>query len=383
MARATRHVALLIEATTAYARGLLHGVARYNREHAHWTIYFEPRALDEPPPKWLTGWKGDGILARLRNRRTANAVLALGVPVVELRRIMMVAELPTIGPDHQAVARLAADHLRERGFRHFGFCGVPRGTDPPLDDRCDAFVLYLETQGFPCSVFPARKGVMLEQEQRHLVRWLRSLPKPAGVMTSSDSRGLQVLRACVDGHITVPDEVAVIGAGNDDCLCSLAHPPLSSVDLAPETIGYEAAALLDRMMAGRRPPAQRVFVPPREIVTRLSTDVLATADSAVSLAVGFIRQHAREDIRVSDVLAHVRLSRSALEPRLKRVLGRTVHQEIHHVRIGRVKTLLATTGVPTKQIADQTGFHSVQYLTRVFRKATGKTPAAYRKHMRR
>lgn len=378
-----RRVALLIEATNAYARGLLLGVARYNHERAGWTIYFEPRALDEPPPRWLKGWKGDGILARIGNVRTARAVLAARVPVVELRRILRLPGIPAIGPDHRAVARLAADHLRERGFRQFGFCGLPRGIDPPLDDRGQAFLRHLKHSGLPCSLFPASRATAWELEQLRLAQWVRSLPKPAAILTCNDSRGLQVLRACVRIGVKVPDQVAVIGAGNDDCLCSLSHPPLSSIDLAPETIGYEAAALLDRMMQRRAPVPRHIHVPPRGIVTRLSTDVLATNDLAVSRAVGFIREHAREDLQVGDVLRHVKFSRSALEPRLKRVLGRTIHQEINHVRIERVKTLLATTDLPTKQVAAQTAFHSVQYLTRVFRKATSQTPACYRKRMRR
>jgi LacI family transcriptional regulator len=158
---------------------------------------------------------------------------------------------------------------------------------------------------------------------------------------------------------------------------------LSSIDPAPETIGYEEAALLDRMMSGRRAPAPDIQVPPRGIVTRLSTDVLATEDQAVAGAVGYIRSHACDDICVGDVLGHVNLSRSALEPRLKRVIGRTIHQEIHRVRLERVKVLLATTDLPTKQISAQAGFHSVQYLARVFRSATSQTPASYRKKMRR
>src|SRR5262249_21362147 len=154
------------------------------------------------------------------------------------------------------------------------------------------------------------------------------LPKPAGVMTATDRRGLQVLRVCVRAAVAVPDEVAVIGAGNDDCLCSLSHPPLTSIDLGPESIGYEAAAVLDRMMNGKPAPT-RIQLPPRGIATRLSTDVLATEDEPVAKAVGFIRANACARIRVGHVLKHVRLSRSALEPRLKRVIGRTIHQEIH------------------------------------------------------
>jgi LacI family transcriptional regulator len=379
----TRHVALLIEATNAYARGLLHGVAQYTHEQGNWTVYFELHSLEAPPPKWLKTWKGDGILARVGDRRMARAVVEVGVPVVELRRKLSIPGVPVIGPDHQAVARLAAEHLRERGFRQFGVCGFPRRMDPPLDHRVDAFAQHLKEASLPCSVFAAERGLSLAQEQSRIARWIRSLPKPCAIMTSNDTRGLQVLRACASIGAAVPDQVAVIGAGNDDCVCSLCHPPLSSVDLAAETIGYEAAALLDRMMTKRQSSAQDIYVPPRGIVTRLSTDVLATPDQAVSKAVGFIRSHACDDILVSDVLNHVKLSRSALEPKLKQVIGRTIHQEIRRVQIERAKSLLSTTDLPTKQIAAQTGFHYVQYLTRVFRKVTGLTPANYRRRMRR
>jgi LacI family transcriptional regulator len=379
----TRHVALLIEATNAYARGLLHGVGRYEHEHGGWTIYFEPHAPNAPPPKWLKNWKGEGILARIENRRIANAVLVLGVPIVELRRKIALPRVPSIGPDNDAVTRLAIEHLRERGFRHFGFCGIPRGLDPAMDGRADAFCAHLEEAGLNCSLFEPERGSVWKREEQRITRWVQSLPKPAGVMTCHDSRGLQVLRACFQAGVAVPDQVAVIGAGNDDCLCTLSHPPLSSVDLGPEIIGYEAAALLDGMMRGRQAPAPRIEILPRGIVTRQSTDVLATEDLAVAAAVGFIRSHAYDDIRVDDVLGHVSLSRSALEPRLKRVIGRTIHQEIHRVRLERVETLLSTTDLPTKQISAQTGFHSVQYLARVFRNATGQTPANYRKRTRR
>jgi len=378
-----RQVALLIEATNAYARGVLHGVAQYTHEHSHSTLYFEPNAPDEPPPKWLRSWKGDGILARLNTRRLAKAVLAIGVPVVELRRVKTIDGVPSIGPDNHAVSLMAAEHLRERGLRQFAFLGFPRGADPPMDDRVDAFRQHLEKAGLPCSVFKAERNIPFEQEERRIAKWIRALPKPVGVMTANDSRGLQVLRACAQTGVAVPDQAAVISAGNDDCLCRLSDPPLTSIDLAPESIGYQAAALLERMMNGQRPPQPHTRLPPRGIVTRLSTDVLATEDQAVAAAVGFIRKRACEGIRVSDVLRHVNLSRSALEPRLKEIIGRTIHGEIHRVQLERVKALLSTTDLPTKQVAAQSGFHYVQYLTRVFRKETGQTPANYRKRMRR
>lgn len=383
--RKTRQVALLIEATHAYARGLLHGIAQYELEHADWNVYFQPYALepDLPPPKWLKNWRGDGMLTRIENREVANTVTSLKVPIVDLRRVMAFPDVPSIGPDNEAVARLAVEHLRERGFQHFGFCGFPAGLDPHMDDRETAFCRYLEQAGLRCDVFQADPPGTWRQEEERAGEWIRSLPKPVGIMAAEDNRGLMVLRACVNVGVAVPEEVAVIGAGNDDCLCTLSHPQLSSVDLAPEAIGYEAAALLERLMSGQRPRQRDIQFPPRGIITRLSTDVLATKDQAVAKAMRFIRTQACAGIHVQDVLRHVMLSRSALEPRLKQVLGRTIHQEIHRVRLERAKVLLATTDLPAKQIAVEAGFRYVQYLGIVFRQATGQTPASYRKRMRR
>jgi len=152
-----KQVAVLIETSRAYGRGLVRGVAQYNREHGRWSVYFQPCGLEDPPPPWLRHWKGDGILARIRDRATADAVLRPGVPVVELRGIVPDLELPLIGPDNRAVARLAIEHLVERGFRHFGFFGFAPGHHPHMDRRGTAFEQFVEEAGYHCDVFPARR----------------------------------------------------------------------------------------------------------------------------------------------------------------------------------------------------------------------------------
>lgn len=381
-----RRVALLIEASRAYARGLVRGVAQYNREHREWSVTFTPRGLDDPPPVWLRDWSGDGILARIEDRRTARAVAAKGVPVVEMRRAIRGLGFPSIGPDDEAVARLVLEHFLGRGFRHFAFVGVPRGSHPSMDARAEHFVRLVTEAGLACDrfhLFPLGRRDGEKRPRRSVLPWLRTLPKPTALMACSDDVGLTVLNACQRAGILVPDEIAVAGVGNDDCLCSLAVPPLTSVDLNPQRIGYEAAALLDTMMAGKHPAAAEIVVPPSGIVTRLSTDVLATDDQCVVLAVRFIRAHAAETIRVRDVLRHAHLSRAALEPRIKRVLGRTIHQEIQRIRIERVKELLVTSDAPLKWIAAATGFRYPEYMMRVFRRATGRTPNQFRKQARR
>lgn len=382
-----RRVALFIEASRAYARGLVRGVARYNREHRQWSVYFTPQGPNDPPPAWLHDWNGDGILARIDNQALADALLKTGLPVIDLRRAVADLGLPTIGPDDEAVARLAVHHLVERGFHSFGFFGTPRGMHPSMDARADHFERLVAEAGFSCSVLsvrrrrPSQEG--WEKELDRVIPWLQTLPKPAGVMAANDDRGLQLLDACRRAGILVPDEVSVIGVGNDDCLCSLSLPPLTSIDLNPQRIGYEAARLLDQMMADGVRTAPHMLIEPRGIVTRMSTDVLATEDQAVIRAVKFIRARACDRIQVGDVLKHVRMSRGALEPRIKHVLGRTIYQEIQRVQIESVKELLLSTNAPIKQIAHQTGFSYPEYMMRVFRRATGQTPAEYRKNGQR
>ena len=379
-----RRVALFIEASRAYARGLVRGVARYNREHKQWSVYFTPQGPNDPPPAWLHDWNGDGILARIDNQALADALSKTGLPVIDLRRAVPDLGLPTIGPNDAVVARLAVNHLLERGFHHFGFFGTPRGLHPSMDARADHFERFVAEAGFSCSVLCARRRRPSqegwEKELDRVIHWLQALPKPAGVMASNDDRGLQLLDACRRAGILVPDEVAVVGVGNDDCLCSLSLPPLTSIDLNPQRIGYEAAQLLDEMMAAGTRTAPHRLIEPRGIVTRMSTDVLATEDQAVIRAVKFIRAHACDRLQVGDVLKHVRMSRGALEPRIKHVLGRTIYQEIQRVQIDRVKELLLSTDAPLKQIAHQTGFSYPEYMMRVFRRAIGQTPAEYRKN---
>jgi LacI family transcriptional regulator len=377
-----RHVALLIETSGSYGRGLLRGVSKYNRERGGWSTYFHPQGLGDKPPQWMTNWRGDGILARIDTPEIAQLLLKSGVPVVNLRGTVGELPFPYVGPDHDQIAKMAAEHLLERGLKNFAFCGKPAGIHPGLDERGVSFAEVVQKSGGQCDVFPAEcppSEDEWEMEQERLSAWIRSLPKPVGVMACNDERGLQVLDACRRAGCTVPDEVAVIGADNDEHLCDLSIPPLTSVDVNAENIGYTAAALLDEMMMKGKPgPMAEQRLAPRGIFTRLSTDTVASDDDEVNRALRFIRENGCQGLRVVDVLAQMGMSRASLQQRMKRVIGRTIHEEIERVRLARVKELLLSPDMTIKQVARATGFSSVQYMTRVFRAALGETPARYR-----
>jgi LacI family transcriptional regulator len=182
--------------------------------------------------------------------------------------------------------------------------------------------------------------------------------------------------------VAVPDEVAVLGVDNDEVLCDLADPPLSSIIPDTRRIGYEAASCLDRMMRGEPSPGPATVIPPLGVVTRRSTDVLAVEDRTLSRAARFIREHACEGIAVEDVLAAIPLSRSVFERRFLKVFGRTPKAEIVRMQLQRVMQLLAETDLPLKQIADRAGFEHAEYMSAAFKKRTGLTPGQYRRSAR-
>jgi LacI family transcriptional regulator len=379
-------VALLIESSRAYGRGTLLGIAKYVREHGSWSIFLQERGLGDVAPAWLENWEGDGILARVENREMAKAIARLGVPAVDLRYLLPELNIPSVRTDDEAATGLAWEHLRERGFRHFAYCGF-NGADYS-DIRRDQFAHRVADAGLRCHVFvdphrPAEVTTLKHEEAgltdgERVAQWIQSLPKPIGLMACNDIRGQQVLNACRAVGVAVPDDVAVIGIDNDEVLCELSSPPLSSVVANTERIGYEAAALLDRMMKGGKAPKQPIVIGPLGIVTRRSTDVLAIEDRHIAAAVRFIRERACDGVDVGDLLQAVPLSRSTLERRFYKVLNRSPKEEILRVRMNRAKQLLAETDFPLSWIAEKIGLEHTEYLSVIFKKRTGMTPAMFR-----
>ena len=371
-----RQVALLIETSNAYARGLLQGVVHYIREHQPWSFHLMEQGRGDDPPPWLEGWQGDGIIARIETPRIAAAVVRSGLPAVDLSAARLVPSLPWVETNDEQIARFAAEHLLERGFRHFAFCGESRFNWSLW--REEHFAARVRAAGHDCYCYRPNATQGVSAQVAEIAAWLKTLPKPVGEMACYDSRGQQVLDACRSAGFAVPDEVAVIGVDNDELLCELASPPLTSVIPNAHRAGYVAAARLDRMMAGRKVAPTAELVPPIGVASRQSTDALALIDKDIVWAVRMIREHACEGINVADVLRVVPLSRRVLEQRFQKLLGRTPREEILQVRLSRVRQLLGETDLALYQIAERTGFEHVEYLSVVFKRETGLTPSAFR-----
>jgi LacI family transcriptional regulator len=384
-ATALKHVALIVESAVAPRRSMLNGVARYIKEHEPWAVYLKPYGVEKNLEHWLTAWDGDGIIAAVSDPKTS-LVMRRGLPVVDVVGVLRHERVPLVHTDDRSVGRLGAEHLMERGFKHFGFCEYEGETAFWSAHRREGFSAALHEKSLTCNVYtlplpgPGTGGPeTYESQQRRLAAWFRSLPKPIGVMATNDLLGQQLLEACQRLSINVPEEVAVVGADNDEPICRIAYPPLSSVIINDHQRGYEAAALLDRMMRGEHPPKDPIYVQPAGVVARASTDILAIDDAAVLRALRYLRERATEEIGVDDVVKAVPVSRSVLERRFRKVVGRTINNEIVRLRINKAIELLTQTELEIKVIAHKAGFGSQSYMNAVFQSKVGKTPGSYRR----
>lgn len=363
-----KRVALFIESSISYGRGILRGIARYLRTHGPWSMFVEQRELGAALPGWIAGWKGDGIITRSDDPRLRR----LRIPLVGLLdREKPDPRVPTLLNDNRAIGRLAASHLRDRGFTRLAFVG-PRGLFWSDERREGAQ---------PDACFDAGRATW-EVEQSRLTSWLRKLPRPVGLVAANDVYGLRALDACRRAELAVPEVVAVVGADDDAELCELSDPPLSSVRFNPERVGYEAAELLDRLMRGGKAPRKPALVGPLGVSARHSTDILAVEDEHVAKALRYIRAHACDGMTVKDLLREVPLSRRSLEHRFRRLLKRTPKDEVRRLQVERAKSLLTGTDLKIARVSDEAGFHQPAYLSSVFRKLTGTTPAEYRRRAR-
>jgi len=383
-----RQVALIYDARSAYDLKVMSGVAAFVQQSLKWNIYIEENVLKDQRLPDLHSWKGDGVIADFDHPHVASAIVRSKLPAVGFGSgygwYAPALSIPYFYTNNHAISVLAADHLIERGFRHFAYCGYPRG---PVNgwsaEREEAFQQHLAVRHLQCHVYRGRHQSSQQwvQVQHSLGAWLKSLPKPVGLMAANDSRGRQVLEACRTHGLRVPQDVAVVGVDNDELLCRLSSPLLSSVEQGARRLGFEAAALLDQIMERRRggkPRDRRFVIDPIEVVTRSSTEVLATDDPKVVEAVAFIAQHFSRGMKVADIVKAVGVSRSSLERRFKDALGCTVRAGVRRFQLDRARRLISDTDMPLKQVAAETGFPSVQHMTTLFGRAFGQSPARYR-----
>jgi len=370
-------VLLLLESSRASGRALLRGIANYARHHGSWVFYWQPHGLEHGWPQ-LDTMDAQGVI--LRDVDKVKEVVARKLPAVVVgHQLAEVAGLINVVTDSAKVSQLAADHLLECGLRHFAFCGYPDKLWSQA--RGEHFERYLSERGHRVFFYPEREASHLtwKQERQLMARWLKSLPMPVGLLACNDDRAVDVIEVCKMTGLHLPDQVALVGVDNDDLVCELSDPPLSSVVLNFERAGYESAQALDQLMRGKKVKSNKIIVHATHLVPRQSTNVLAIQDPAVAKAVQFIRSHVRNNPCVNDVVRVAGVSRRLLEYRFRTVLGHTILQEIHRVRADQIARMLIETNLTVGEIASTLNYSSIQHVARFFRKVMNLTPLAYRK----
>jgi LacI family transcriptional regulator len=366
------------------------GIAAYMRVHNPWTVLHLERGLVESVPSSLQHQKFDGIIARIETEQVWRSIEKLSAPTVDLRGMFKPSQGVSFNTDPVACAAMAIEHFRERGLKRVAFCGY-EGVDFS-DKRREAFVrLSIEArllvEHFPIQATTAPQVAHLDTLQRELAgewideqldHWLAELPKPIGLWACNDVRARQVLASARRKGIRVPDDIAVLGVDDDEVICDLSHPPLSSIEPNTHRIGYEGAAQLASLMKGEVPDSKLLLIPPIRIAARKSSDMYAVADLEVAAALHFIREHGLGRIGVEDVVRATSISRTTLERRFREVVGRTPREEIERIRIQRVRTLLTDTTYSLEKIADLTGFGSPAHVVTAFRRHHRCTPGQYR-----
>lgn len=381
------HIVLMVDASRAYGRGIYSGVANFAERREGWLILPHERPELAKLPAWMRKTRVDGIIAYIPNRALYQQTRALGVSAVDVHGRVRTPFIPVIESDARVIVRLALEFFLKANFRNLAYCGYPSVFFS--DQRQAAFIAQaakLDRQAYiyrPAS--PRHVGQDLYQFEKgtandaaNLGRWLRSLPKPVAILACNDIRGQQVINACREAGIKTPEEVAVLGVDNDEVICRLCRPTLSTVEPDVEAIGYLAAELIEAQMK-RKSVDGSYQVPPRRIVERRSTDTVVASHRDVVTAARLIRSC--PGFSVEQICESVGVSRSTLDRLFQDDLGRSVAGEMTRIRIQRCQSLLLNTDQSLAEIARQCGYSSATYLCRFFKRVTTQTPNEYRESL--
>ena len=385
----TFRIAVQVETNRAHGRALLEGIADYAIARSDWRLEaVEPSALVDS----ANLRRYDGFIVRVMDDRTADALVKSRKPVIDTYGRVDTSPIPFIRLDDAAIAKCAADCFAEHHYTRCAFCGF-RGLRFS-EARGKAFAEAVQARGGSCETYDGGASRLRETAVRNermdatsddntLRRWIRALRKPVAVFCCNDLRAFQLLKACTDARISVPNDVAVLGVDNDKVLCTFTNPPLSSIDTNPFALGQSAAKMLDGLLkTPREAPPQATLHPPRRVVERVSTEFYPMKTPWLSDALVYIRRHLGEGISAEDVIARLGYSHTTVGKAFRAELGLSIQQEIIRQRRERACRLLKETSRTAADIASECGYPSAQYFAHMFAAHFGTTPDVWRKSPR-
>ncbi|MCF0053139.1 DNA-binding transcriptional regulator [Dyadobacter sp. LJ53] len=376
-------IILLLDFAEEYSKSLMKGINAYSKEFGPWIFCRMPLFHRETVGidgilKWALEWKADGIVGQLYNKDIEKIIQA-GIPVIAQDFKERFTEIPNITGGYHEAGQLGADYFLKKGFTNFAFYGF---NDIVWSrERAEGFEERLKKRGHQVHYFEHKKARSTElwyYKPSSLSRWLKSLPKPIGLMTCDDNQGQHITEACRQLGIRIPEEVAVLGVDNDEMICDLSDPPLSSIALDAEKGGYDAAKLLDHMIRHGTSDCYNIIVKPVQVITRHSTDIYATNDDHIASSLKYIHQNIDKNLHVDEVVKQVPLSRRALEKRFLEITGYPIYKYIFNLRIEKFTQKLLDTDMSVFEIALDMGLTDSKNIARQFRQAKGCSPSVYR-----
>ncbi len=369
------NVALYLSLTQMHHQGIANGALRYANAKgwrifgAYWPMY-EIGAID--------AWNGDGIIAAVESAGELRKLRRAGVPIVDISGAIERDDLTRVSNDNVAIGRLAGDHIARLGYDRYCFAAAAGSlwSDERFRGFQEATAPYRRDD---VAVFRRKYGWWQSPEfSPELARFLRRQKRPFAVMAANDIIGMNVVGACRLAGLAIPADVALVSVDNEELLCELSTPPMSSIPFDRFEIGFRAAERLDALMQGLIGYMPPLLIPPLPLVERASSTLLPSTDIMVNEALSYIRQNARQGIGAVEVVRQAKRSRRTLETRFKKIVGTSILEEIHRVRIGHASHLLLETTLPVSRISKDCGFNSVARFIAVFTEMTGASPKAYR-----
>lgn len=384
--RSYPRVALVFKTRLEENQRILNAISKYNRFHENWTAFVDDQAISQQDPAWLLENKWDGVIVGHTAPELLNRCQEEGIPIVDLSDNLQCHDhIPKIRPDNPAIGHKGGEYFAEKGFSNFAFCGFE--SEVWSNARESGFVESLKLMGHVCETFNTDYSKIVEpkwntQEESRIRDWLKTIPKPVGLLCCNDLRALQVMNACRNLKLEVPEDVSILGINNEIVRCELSYPQLSSIPVNAEYYGYLAAKTITELINGKSPKNMEVLIEPLDVVTRRSSDFLSVEDKHVTAALQLIKSRACKGITVEEVVKQIHVSRSLLERRFRKYLGKSPQAEIRNVQIQKVKQLLVETDYTLAHIAELAGFEHPEYMSVVFKKMHQTTPNQFRQRIK-
>ena len=377
-------IILLLDFAEDYSKNLLKGISKYSQEHGPWIycrmpLYYRESIGMDGILQWAKEWEADGIVGQLYNDIEVDKFLKSGISVIAQDFKERFKEIPNITGAYREAGVMGAEYFLKKGFKNFAFYGF---NDIVWSrERAEGFEERVNASGYEVHYFEhkmSRSTDLWYYKSNSLSQWLKSLPKPIAIMTCDDNQGLHITEACRQIKIRIPEEIAVLGVDNDEMLCELSDPPLSSIALDNEKGGYDSARLLQEMIQGRK-TYDDIVVKPTHVITRRSTDIYATNDVHIASTLRFIHKNVEKNLQVNEVVKQVPLSRRSLEKRFLQITGLPIYKYIFNLRMEKFTQKLLETDQTIFEIALDMGLNDSKNIARQFKQVKGCNPIEYRK----